>query len=117
MTALRQFFSILLNAGVFGNFSAIGFSGWVGIGFVASGIFIKMDRRFDEVQPRSRSDSQAPLLPTLKVTDSEKGSTSQSLGDELVDVTLKAMLKRMSVQYGLPLTIPLFVALVCKALA
>ena len=32
-TALRQFFSILLNAGIFGNFALIGFGGWLGGAF------------------------------------------------------------------------------------
>ncbi|KAM0753575.1 UAA transporter [Meredithblackwellia eburnea MCA 4105] len=41
---VRQFLSIVLNAGVYGNFSSVGIVGWVGVAWVASGVYIKMKR-------------------------------------------------------------------------
>jgi hypothetical protein len=45
---VRQFVSIVCNAAWFGNMTAIPLLGWAGIGFIAAGIWIKMDRRYDE---------------------------------------------------------------------
>ena len=46
---VRQFVSIVCNAAWFGNMAAIPLFGWAGIGVMAAGIWIKMDRRYDEV--------------------------------------------------------------------
>jgi adenosine 3'-phospho 5'-phosphosulfate transporter B2 len=58
---VRQFVSILCNAAWFDNMTSIPLLGWAGIGFVAVGIWIKMDRRFDEpvtpVAEKSTSES------------------------------------------------------------
>ena len=40
---LRQFTSILINAGIFGDFTVLGPIGWTGIGWVIGGLFVKMD--------------------------------------------------------------------------
>lgn len=34
---VRQFLSIVINAGIFGNFGQVAIEGWVGVGWVASG--------------------------------------------------------------------------------
>lgn len=34
---IRQFLGIIINAGVFGNFAAVGLQGWLGVGWVGSG--------------------------------------------------------------------------------
>lgn len=34
-------------AGIFGNFGLVGLEGWTGVGWVASGIYIKMNRSYD----------------------------------------------------------------------
>ena len=65
----RQFLSILINAGtitfpdrspagadsrslgIFGNFSSVGLEGWTGVGWVASGIYIKMNKAYDPPKP------------------------------------------------------------------
>lgn len=44
---IRQFLSILVNAGIFGNFGAVSLEGWCGVGWVASGIWIKINKSFD----------------------------------------------------------------------
>ncbi|GAA94321.1 uncharacterized protein L969DRAFT_25894 [Mixia osmundae IAM 14324] len=44
----RQFFSILLNAFLFSTFTQVGLLGWAGVGLVASGVWIKLDKRFDD---------------------------------------------------------------------
>ncbi|TAQ89113.1 hypothetical protein B7494_g2579 [Chlorociboria aeruginascens] len=44
---IRQFVSIVCNAAWFGNLTSIPQIGWAGIGFMAAGIWIKMDRRYD----------------------------------------------------------------------
>lgn len=44
---IRQFVSVICNAVWFGNMTNISLSGWAGIGLVAAGIWIKMDRRYD----------------------------------------------------------------------
>lgn len=61
---VRQFLSILLNAGVFGNFSSVGTQGWLGVGWVASGIFIKMDSRWDPPKaPKNAAGKSQVSLP------------------------------------------------------
>ncbi|KAL7010127.1 hypothetical protein EMMF5_000146 [Cystobasidiomycetes sp. EMM_F5] len=68
---LRQFFSILLNAGIFGNLGNFSLGAWTGIGLVAAGVFIKMDRRFDE-------DPQAIALPVATSTEKHESNSQQS---------------------------------------
>ena len=46
---IRQFVSILCNAAWFGNITSIPILGWTSIGLIAAGIWIKMDRRYDEM--------------------------------------------------------------------
>lgn len=63
---VRQFLSILLNAGVFGNFASVGTQGWLGVGWVASGIYIKMDSSWDPPKPPkqnagAKGDVASPL--------------------------------------------------------
>jgi len=90
---VRQFVSIVCNAAWFGNMEAIPLLGWAGIGVMAAGIWIKMDRRWDE-KPQ---------------TEDEKGTSDAWLSP--------SRLKRfhtLAAQYGLPLTLcpALFVLLI-----
>jgi hypothetical protein len=73
---IRQFFSIVCNAAWFGNITNIPLLGWAGIGFMAAGIWIKMDRQYDEPakekgsseltrSSRVRSFAQQYLLPVF----------------------------------------------------
>ncbi|GAA5833709.1 hypothetical protein JCM11251_003210 [Rhodosporidiobolus azoricus] len=45
---VRQFLSILINAGLFGNFASSTMVGWTGVFWVASGIWIKVNRSYDQ---------------------------------------------------------------------
>ena len=62
---VRQFVSIVCNAAWFGNMTAIPLLGWAGIGFMAAGIWIKMDPRYDETARTTdeKSPSKAWLSP------------------------------------------------------
>lgn len=44
---IRQFLSILINASLFSNFGAVSLEGWCGVGWVASGIWIKINKAYD----------------------------------------------------------------------
>jgi hypothetical protein len=67
---VRQFVSIVCNAAWFGNMTAIPLLGWAGIGFMAAGIWIKMDRRYDEVvqKPEENVAKAAWLSPKTTKT-------------------------------------------------
>jgi adenosine 3'-phospho 5'-phosphosulfate transporter B2 len=109
--ALRQFFSILLNAGIFGNFSSIGAGGWLGVGFVAAGVWIKMDRRFDApASPLATSENagrghervdEQPSLPLYTTPEHESGRRAH----------------RLAQQYGVPLSLPFLFVAIGKAFA
>lgn len=45
LMAIRQFVSILANATAFGNMALIPLLGWAGIGFMVTGVWIKMSSR------------------------------------------------------------------------
>jgi hypothetical protein len=75
---VRQFVSIICNAALFGNMTSIPILGWAGIGLMAAGIWIKMDRRYDlkpagekaaletpEFSKRASSFGQQYLVPIL----------------------------------------------------
>ena len=67
-----------INAGVFGNLSTIGVQGFTGIGWVAAGIFIKLD-------PRASNDTRqdyAKCSTSSPDPDSEKGGL---LGSSITD--------------------------------
>lgn len=122
----RQFLSILINAGVFGNFSSVGLQGWLGVGWVASGIYIKMDRSWDEKKP-----AQKVVLPVSdqSMKDGAQHSEKASLmadGSPIVDrdqdmeeeemqrLRKKPALKgpmRYLRQYGPPLLVPIVLAM------
>lgn len=53
---IRQFLSILINAGIFGNFGAVSLEGWCGVGWVASGIWIKITKRYDPPKQTRQTD-------------------------------------------------------------
>jgi hypothetical protein len=55
---VRQFVSIVCNAAWFGNMTSVPLLGWAGIGFMAAGIWIKMDRRYDEPTKSEAKDGK-----------------------------------------------------------
>lgn len=143
---VRQFLSILINAGLFGNFGAVvrfssrmdvsrltmhakGLQGWLGVMWVASGIFIKMDRRFDEPK------KPKPVLPqtnevVFDATQGEHGRDEKEalMADMSPDTTrdlsldapagVKPAKPKVSPlkQYGWPLVTPIFLALILSQL-
>lgn len=107
------------------------------VGFVAAGVYIKMDRRFDAPKPVSAApllsigtDSQSKdliekqsLLTSTSESDppSLKSQIKVSGGDRPLYATPeqdgegKVGWKRMFAQYGVPLCFPLVFALVASA--
>lgn len=55
---VRQFVSIVCNAAWFGNMTAIPLLGWAGIGLMVAGVWIKMDRRYDETAQTQTTDGK-----------------------------------------------------------
>ncbi|GAA5962683.1 hypothetical protein JCM3765_006165 [Sporobolomyces pararoseus] len=101
---IRQFLSILINAGIFGNFSSVSSIGWMGVFWVASGIWIKINRKYDQkAQPTTTifdsNDEQQGML--------EKDGTASSK-----DATRESTkLKQYSMQYLVPVLIPVILAI------
>ncbi|KAM0749179.1 UAA-domain-containing protein [Meredithblackwellia eburnea MCA 4105] len=85
---IRQFLSIVLNAGVYGNFSSVGVVGWMGVAWVASGVYIKM-KRVD--------------LPT-------PGSGGKNSNTDGPPVVQKVTIRHIS-QYIVPITLPVILGL------
>ena len=60
---IRQFLSILINAVVFGSIASVGLDGWVGVGWVASGIWVKVRLQLTVLRmrwARRTADGAAP---------------------------------------------------------
>jgi hypothetical protein len=88
------------------------------VGFVAAGVFIKMDRRFDVEPGRARAGSSAPLLPgdtekNSSAVDSE-GALPLFQGDEARSSYTK--LRLLAIQYAVPLALPPLFAFSISAL-
>ncbi|KAI5477180.1 hypothetical protein MNV49_006624 [Pseudohyphozyma bogoriensis] len=87
LMTVRQFFSILLNAGIFRHVSAVGLSGWLGVGWVASGVYIKTASSWDEQDQQDAAKSSyvyqevydnEALLPDKLETASGRASMDTS---------------------------------------
>ncbi|SCV74621.1 BQ2448_7650 [Microbotryum intermedium] len=120
---IRQFLSILINAGLFGNFGAVSIEGWCGVGWVASGIWIKINKSFDPPK-------QEKALPKVVVfsEDSEEESDNlihekEALKDEPEEAPYDfpkkspSMVKIFTLQYLLPVLVPLAIAIVIAPFA
>lgn len=62
---LRQFVSVVCNAVWFGSNMNTSPLGWATIGVVAAGVWIKMDRRYDEYDSLGITGASPPKLPGL----------------------------------------------------
>ena len=125
---IRQFLSILVNAGVFGNFASVGLQGWLGVGWVASGIYIKMDRSWDE--PKAKTGQvKLPLTPVdgsphfeekNGLMNAEAYEVDGLDKEEDDDFTAPAPIKKQQRlrpvrQYGPPLAVPVLLAAMLAA--
>lgn len=121
MMTVRQFLGILLNAGVFSHFSTVGLEGWMGVGWVASGVYIKMNRTYDEVTtpkidiaaeeaglfkegstPGRRSSSPEPSPPYT--SNSNRSSFSDA------SETSSSTNRRLFFQYLVPILLPVLLS-------
>ncbi|GAA5902436.1 hypothetical protein JCM6882_002753 [Rhodosporidiobolus microsporus] len=87
---IRQFLSILINAGLFGNFASVSVVGWTGVFWVASGIWIKINKRYDppkepkivfDVSEESQSmlsDKGSPAGTPMLGSDADRPATKAS---------------------------------------
>ncbi|GAA93841.1 uncharacterized protein L969DRAFT_92244 [Mixia osmundae IAM 14324] len=123
---LRQFISIILNAALFGNFAVIGLLGWAGVGLVASGVWIKMDRRWDEatlVLPPTPASGSYSALQSPDSTLNEREAEAQAAAmlkevDEGAgyshDAPRYTYTRRLLKQYLPPYTLPFVFALMAS---
>ncbi|SGY84734.1 BQ5605_C009g05717 [Microbotryum silenes-dioicae] len=120
---IRQFLSILINAGLFGNFGAVSIEGWCGVGWVASGIWIKINKSFDPPK-------QEKALPRVIVFSEDSDEESDNLIHEkealkddaeepLHDFQKKSPshIKIFTLQYLIPVLVPLALAIVIAPFA
>lgn len=109
---IRQFLSILINAGVFGNFFNVSVIGWMGVFWVASGIYIKMNRSFDP--PKKRANA---TVFDAEARDEEKGGLLDEAAAESPIIgapqVKKSNGRRYFMQYLLPVAMPVIAALLC----
>ncbi|SCZ98367.1 BZ3500_MvSof-1268-A1-R1_Chr3-2g06323 [Microbotryum saponariae] len=120
---IRQFLSILINAGLFGNFGAVSIEGWCGVGWVASGIWIKINKSFDPPK-------QEKALPKVVVfsEDSDEESDNlihekEALKDDVEEPLHNfqkkspSLIKIFTLQYLIPVLVPLALAIVIAPFA
>lgn len=119
---IRQFISVLVNAGVFRHYGSVGVQGWTGVGWVASGVWIKMDRRWDETKAvDGTADEEGLLSDKEEEEEVGRGSSSPASLPYLSSPSshwtpFANQLKRYLVQYGIPLLAPLLLAIVLSQL-
>ncbi|KAL7336738.1 UAA transporter family-domain-containing protein [Rhodotorula toruloides] len=108
---IRQFLSILINAAAFNNFSSVSLVGWVGVFWVASGIWIKINKSYDPPkQPKVVFDVGDDTEESRGMLEKEIASPSVSPDPHVADVRPNRA-KQIVMQYIVPLAIPVFVAI------
>ncbi|GEM11000.1 zinc finger, C2H2-type transcription factor [Rhodotorula toruloides] len=109
---IRQFLSILINAAAFNNFSSVSLVGWIGVLWVASGIWIKVNKRGDgRVDGSAISEDEgadAEELQDMMEKESKWPSVSSIPG---VPPPSHNQVKQIVMQYLVPLAIPVLGAL------
>ncbi|KAM0747236.1 UAA-domain-containing protein [Meredithblackwellia eburnea MCA 4105] len=100
----RQFLSILLNAGIFGNFRSVGIEGWTGVGWVASGIFIKMNKKFDPPKPAKGAAGDAVHSDELLGLAAKEGFSLPASEPK------KNSMRQHFYQYVVPISVPVVLA-------
>jgi len=99
---IRQFLSILINAYAFGQFGAVGIDGWVGVGWVSSGIWIKMCRAFD-------APKQGAVV--FDVNAKEKDGYEPLNNDSVAGPVPMGRGRQMILQYVAPIAAPVVMAI------
>ncbi|GAA5870585.1 hypothetical protein JCM1840_004808 [Sporobolomyces johnsonii] len=100
---IRQFLSILINAGIFGNFSSVSLVGWTGVFWVASGIWIKINKAYDPPkQPKTIFDATAASEENQGMLEKETLDPQQEKSNKL---------RQYAKQYLLPIALPVVGAL------
>ncbi|GAA5889623.1 hypothetical protein JCM16303_004444, partial [Sporobolomyces ruberrimus] len=100
---IRQFLSILINAGIFGNFSSVSSIGWMGVFWVASGVWIKINRKYDE---------KAAPSTTIFDASCERESMLEKEALSRQPAPPKIKLRQYSLQYLVPLLVPILLAII-----
>ncbi|GAA6020684.1 hypothetical protein JCM11491_000513 [Sporobolomyces phaffii] len=98
---IRQFLSILLNAGIFGNFASVSSVGWMGVFWVASGIWIKVNRKYDQ---------QAPVPKTIFDANAEQENLLEKEPAVKRNSVKPDRTKQYSIQYLIPILVPVLIA-------
>lgn len=111
MMTIRQFLGILLNYGVF-NHGTVGMEGWCGIGWVASGVYIKMNKTYDTTdQPLVKTVVSDEEVALCKETGSSGGRRSPSPDPAPPYVSDESPSnRRLFFQYVFPIFIPILIS-------
>ncbi|KAK4330598.1 UAA transporter family-domain containing protein [Rhodotorula toruloides] len=109
---IRQFLSILINAAAFGNLARVSQVGWIGVFWVASGIWIKINKRYDSRgNGGAISDGEggdAEEMQEMLEKESRSGSIPSTTD---APPTSHGQVKQIVMQYLVPLAIPVLGAL------
>ncbi|KAM0789872.1 hypothetical protein ACM66B_006718 [Microbotryomycetes sp. NB124-2] len=109
---IRQFLSILINAGIFGNFSSVSLEGWCGVGWVASGIWIKINKKYDPPKvSRAANSGDEHRQEELEVLVEKDAASARALA---IDPTRT---KRYIWQYAVPVLVPVALAILVAMFA
>ncbi|GAA5884592.1 hypothetical protein JCM3774_004797 [Rhodotorula dairenensis] len=111
---IRQFLSILINAGIFGNFASVSMLGWTGVFWVASGIWIKINRTYDAPKQAKTVGSSSGAAEDeakqgLLMTST---STEKSVPGEADTAIPTSRVKQVFMQYVVPIAIPAVAAMI-----
>ncbi|KAK4046027.1 hypothetical protein OIV83_006416 [Microbotryomycetes sp. JL201] len=109
---IRQFLSILINAGIFGNFASVSVEGWCGVGWVASGIWIKINKKYDPPKmSQSAANGDGQRQEELEVLVEKDAGPTRVL--QIDSNKTKQYIR----QYVVPVLVPVVLAIVVAAFA
>ncbi|GAA6039819.1 hypothetical protein JCM8097_004238 [Rhodosporidiobolus ruineniae] len=105
---IRQFLSILINAYSFGTFSQVSMLGWTGVFWVASGIWIKINKKYDPPkQPKVVFDAATSEESQSMLTEKGSPAATPRLGEEFDEPPSRSSkIKQITMQYIVPCAIP-----------
>ncbi|BGP27902.1 hypothetical protein JCM10295v2_006889 [Rhodotorula toruloides] len=107
---IRQFLSILINAAAFNNFWSVSLVGWTGVFWVASGVWIKINKSYDPLKrPKVLFDVGDETEESRGML--EKNSASSTLTADSHDTETSNIIDSVVMQYIVPIAIPVFVTI------